>query len=376
MTRAARGALWRGVLMSALALGCEPSARSAPPQAATLAQPQPWVTRPLPAAMRRGICLAHSWQQGGQRGYGTAASAKTLDELVAKGATWVSLTPFGWMESSGSSRVLGEHQGLADPASERLARLEAAVAQARERGLRVQLKPHLWIQGGAWVGFIQPSDWGAWWDSYREFILYYARHAQRLGVESLVLGVELVSALRADDGEQQLARTIEQVRQVYRGELTYGANWDERVPASSWLALDQVSVNLYAPLSASVKPTRQELIDALRAQLQPWLKLAAQVQRPLLITEVGFKSAPDAVRSPYSWPERLAPHERRPDQALQALAYEALMEALRLEPDVQGVFLWKTFTDPDTQEEGELGFSTRGKLADQVVRRAFGPASP
>jgi len=380
------------IVLGALSFGCEP-ARSLKPRgtssatSATSAAPAPAAadsSAPLPDAIWRGVCLAHSWQDGGRSGYGSEANAQTLDHLKSIGVQWLSVTPFGWMSSVHDVHVTGEHQGQMPGAGESAARMSALAKQARERGFKLMLKPHIWIRGGQWRGHISPrsttkdaaqaTDWEAWWSSYREFILYYARQAEALKVEVLVMGVELVSALREDRDGAQLKRTIQAIRQVYSGALTYSANWDEVLEPSRWAMLDYVSVQLYGPLSDAAKPTRAELVSALVQQLASWSKTAAAAKRPLLITEVGYKSAPSAVREPFAWPERLPPEERHPDEPLQALAYEALFEALAKTPHLKGVFIWKYFTNAGSDEEGVMGFSPRGKQAERVIQAAYSSA--
>src|SRR5690348_8012123 len=51
-----------------------------------------------PAARACGMSLAHSWAGQGAHGYGTADSARALDELVSDGIRAISLSPFAFME--------------------------------------------------------------------------------------------------------------------------------------------------------------------------------------------------------------------------------------------------------------------------------------
>ena len=356
-------------------LGCQrPSLPHAPPPAppTPVAQDEGGA---LPLSLDRGICLAHSWQGAGTKGYGTAASAQTLDWMVGLGTTDVSLTPFGWMGSLGDSEIKGEHRDAAQmpEGGETGARLEAVTAQARARGLRVMLKPHLWVKGGAWRGDIVPGDWRRWWAQYEEFLLYYARMAQRLGIERLVVGVELVQALGTKP--EAFLKVIASVRRVYAGQITYSANWDESVPVEIWQALDAIGVQFYPPLSATdPSPSEALLRLAIARHLEPWRELAQRTGKPLWMTEVGYKSAATSVTEPFGWPERLPQALRASDEAIQERAYGALFHELAQAPEVQAVYLWKVFTDRKGQEgeEGAFGFSPRGKRAQETVRRAFG----
>ncbi len=339
--------------------------------------PRPTQTTALPPTVERGVCLAHTWQDGGRRGYGTDTCEKTLTHLAHLGVQSVSLTPFGWMSSLHTPDIHGEFSDAMPSSGERAGRLRRVTAQAHALGMRVVLKPHLWVRGGKWRGEIAPVDahgepaWGQWWEKYRDFITYYARLAQKLGIGELVVGVELVSAVKADP--DAFAATIAAVRKVFDGKLTYGANWDEEVPERIWRKLDAVGVQFYPPLTDQPHPTVAQLRKALRARLEHWTAIAHRTGRPLEIVETGYRSAPTAVQKPFGWPEHSDKHPV--DQALQAQAYRALFDELATHKDVAAVYLWKYFTDPNTGENRPDGFSPRGKPAEAVLRAAFAPAA-
>jgi hypothetical protein len=357
----------------------EDRAPTTPPEQPATTRPDPLTVTPLPADVHRGICLAHNWQDRGEKGYGSEANADTLAHLGELGANWVSLTPFGWMKTLNSLEIQGEHLDASKmPAgAETRARLTSAIAQARTRGLRVMLKPHVWIGGGQWRGSIAPGDadeWKAWWTSYREFILHYAGIAAEFDVESFVVGVELVSAVR-EHPEEMLA-TIAAVRAIYPGKITYSANWDEHIPDELWLAMDAIGTQLYPPLSDAPSPNVDTLRRALRPHLAGWHKVGERLDRPVWLTEVGYKSAPTAVSEPFGWPENLPEKARTKDEQLQATAYAALLQELPEHPRIKALYIWKYFTHAHTDEEGAWGFSPRGKLAEDILRQGFSPAKP
>lgn len=332
----------------------------------------------LPAKVRRGVCYAHNWQLMGAKGYGSAASAEALAHLAGIGVTWVSITPFAWMKDRNSTEIGGEHNSaMMPPGAETRERVIGAITQAREHGLKIQLKPHIWVGRGDWRGSIAPkgdqgqTDWKTWWESYRAFILYYAKLAEETGAESFVIGVELVSAVKANPDE--LSDTIAAVREVYSGEITYSANWDEDVPDNLWREMDAVGVQLYPPLSDADDPSVDELVRALEPHMRRLDELSRRVDKPILLTEVGYKSAPTAVKEPFGWPEDLPAELRTSDEAIQATAYEALLSTLPAYDRIEGIFIWKYFSDAETDEEGVFGFSPRGKAAEAVLERAYAP---
>jgi hypothetical protein len=273
--------------------------------------------------------------------------------------------------------VKGEHLSQMPRGGERREALLGAMKQARARGIKIVLKPHIWIAKGAWRGFIAPqnnegeANWSTWWTNYTAWMVYYAKLAEDHDVEVLVLGVELVSALKLHPDE--FLKLIATIRTHYKGKLTYSANWDEFPDERVWKALDIVSTQLYPPLSKSLDPSRAELQTALRPHLKAWSGIAAKAQSTLWLSEVGYTSALNAVSKPFEWPERLDPSLKKPVPALQALAYEALFAELQSTKHIGGVFIWKYFTDAKTNEEGQMGFSPRGKLAESVLKSAYAP---
>jgi hypothetical protein len=333
---------------------------------------------PLPDDVWKGVCFAHSWEDGGARGYGTEASAEALDHLQGLGVGWISLTPFGFMTSVSSTQIRGEHLPDADLPSgaERSRKVVEVARQARERGIKSVLKPHIWIRGGEWRGRIVPEnesgavDWESWWSSYEKWIVFWARVAAEAKIESFVVGVELHTALQNDAG--RFIEIIEKVRNVFDGEVHYAGNWNEPVPDEIWLALDAVGVQFYPPLADTFEVPLPEIRRTMKRYLAEWSDVAERNDRPLILTEVGYRSAVSAASHPNAWPERTRGKYAKPDARLQHDLYHILMAELGSLPRLKGVFVWKYFTDRDTDEEGPEGFSLRGKPAETVLGAAYG----
>lgn len=357
------------LLLVACGESADPSAARAAPRTPAIeaaADSNPVGVTPLASDFMRGVCLAHSYQHGGSAGYGSETSAHTLDELAQLGATWVSLTPFGFMESlrAQAVRPIFDHA-----AGETDARLRAEIQAAHARGLAVQLKPHIWIHGGAWRAQIDPGDdaaWARWFGTYRAWMLHYAHLASGEHVEALVVGVELGSAVRH---VPELFRTlIRDIRAFYSGQLLYAANWDAVDEVPFWGDLDAIGVQFYAPLADRAHDTSAALVAHAGRALDAFEAVSRRVHRPVVLTEVGYRCASDAALRPHEWPERST---TQPDPEAQAAAYEALLGTVARRPFIRGLFVWKWFTDPATDEEGPAGFSPRGKPAAELLRRYY-----
>ena len=327
----------------------------------------------LPPDVWRGVCYAHSWEQHGRAGYGSPESEAALDHLQSLGVNWVSITPFGFMGDTTDLRVRGEHDTEGPPGAETAERIIAVTEQAHARGMRVMLKPHIWIRGGKWRGRIKPLaadgtvDWATWWDSHDDWIMHYARLAAQQDIASLVIGLELHTAVQAHP--ERLVALAGKVREVYAGHVTYSANWNEPVGIDVWRALDSVGVQFYPPLSNERGAWDETSITKkLRAELDRWGAVADAVQKPLIITEVGYRAADIAVSHPNAWPEKMKADR---NDSLQEQAYRSFFDELGRTKRLGGVFIWKYFTNQNTDEGGPTGFTPLGKPAEAVLRTAY-----
>src|SRR6185369_5312778 len=100
------------------------------------------------------------------RGYGSEAYGRSLDEAVAMGATWVSLTPFGRVYNLESTAVSLDFEA---PFEENRRNILEGIRMAHRRGLKVLLVPHLWVEaplnGQTWRALIDPGTddgWARW----------------------------------------------------------------------------------------------------------------------------------------------------------------------------------------------------------------------
>ena len=347
--------------------------------AETLARPSPLPTglRPTHDAWSfaraggiRGITIGpiESMRHPG-RGYGTEANGRALDEAVALGATWVSLTPFGRVHDLTPD---GIDLSFEAPFEENRRAVVAAVRQAKARGLRVMLVPHLWVESREWRALIDPGSdegWRAWADAYRSFLLAWAAVAAEADVDLLSIGVELRSWVTTPR-VALLLPIIEEVRAQYSGLLTYSSNWDDAEATLVWDAVDLIGINAFYPLAEKDGAGFPELEAG-------GVRVAAQVDafartlgKPVVLTEVGYTTRPDPAVRPWEWPDDMK--EVEVDEEAQALAYRALLGPFIHAESCAGFFVWRYYADPqDVSQEAAWGFSPRGKLAEVVIRDAF-----
>jgi hypothetical protein len=256
-------------------------------------------------------------------------------------------------------RVAGAHGGESDE------RMRLEVAHAHALGIKVALKPHLWIRHGEWQGALEFADdaaWRAWFKSYRAFILRYAALAERDGYDMLVIGTELKSATLCDP--ECWRALIAELRGVYHGPLTYAANWDEAERVPFWSALDFIGIDAYAPIAKKSGAQEPELCLAWNALAKSLEALAKRTGKRVILTELGYRATRDAAMAPATWPE--SDPNPRFDGAEQASCFRAAFSTLWGKPWLAGVYVWKWFTD-SRDEQGPTDFSPADKPAESVI---------
>ena len=314
----------------------------------------------IPGARHRGVCFV-----AGHDPVGPAA----FEDLHEHGVTWISQTPFGWQDKADDPtfRIVTEGRVYW---GERDSGLTETARMARAKGIRTLLKPHLWLRDrsdGQWVGSIamkNEADWAAWFARYEEFIVHYARLAERLGMEGFSVGTEL-EGTSGRTGDWR--RIIAAVRAVYHGRLTYAANWSEFERIEFWDDLDWIGVQAYFPLTDKAEASVDELVAGWAPHVARIEAVQKRFARPVLLTEIGYKAADRATVEPWIW---TTTDRYNPDE--QARAYEAAFRVFWNEPWCAGMYWWKWFPDGHHEAGGrDRYFTPQDKPAAAVMRRWY-----
>ena len=318
-------------------------------------------------------------RDGKMRGVNLVAGRRmgdsVLPPLLRDNVEWISVTPFGWQENLTSTVI--ESNGEAGYWSESDSGVVELSRMAHARGMRVVLKPHLWVTGGgaAKLAELDPGSaagWRAWFSSYRAFLLRYAALAERAHVDLLVVGAELTraSTRHPDEWRAMIAET----RRVYHGPLTYAANWYEEAEGIAfWDSLDYIAVQAYYPLAEKAGADRATLERGWTAPLRTLEALHAKWGKKVIFTEVGWKSTADAAVRPWEWTEDSSQLLSRVSTRAQADAYDAFFQAVWPKPWFAGAFIWKWYGRHE-QAGGtdDIDFTPQNKPAEGVIARAFG----
>ncbi|GAB4407355.1 MAG: hypothetical protein OHK0021_18440 [Bryobacter sp.] len=253
--------------------------------------------------------------------YGTVGARENLAKLLDYGVNSIAVVPYGFSPSDAPTvRLPGERSWESDSG------VRDVATEARRLGLRVLMKPHIWVRGGfpGNLHYASPTDRAAWFAEYAKFLDHYARMAQEVGAEMFAVGNEFVQLSKC---ETEWRTLIARARAIFKGPLTYAAvQGEEFETLRFWDAVDYIGLNNYYPLPDTLDCT-------------PVLRKVETVQKrygkPVLFTECGYASVRTPHREPWDSSRREVYFED------QARCYEALLKTFYQQPWMAGFYWWK-----------------------------------
>lgn len=272
-----------------------------------------------------------------------------FEPLINNGVDWISQTPFAWMGAhdspelrfDGNRRSNGYGWGESDYG------LIYTSQIAKSCGIKVILKPHIWLRarGGKWrsdISMNSKADWDTWFQNYEKMILHYAVIAEQGEMEALCIGTELlIPSTKYPDRWREI---IKKIRRLYSGQLTYAGNFHKEYDKIEfWDDLDFIGVQAYFPLTKKEYPNKSDLLKGWKQHSKKLKKVAKKFKKPVVFTEVGFKNTADAAIEPWLWPSQVDEDNLKISDDTQAVCYEAMFEALWNEEWFGGVYIWKWF---------------------------------
>jgi hypothetical protein len=294
----------------------------------------------------------------------------TLDNiapLIDIHANFASIMPFGFIKSLDHPTIIynQERQWFGETKQGVLQYINLL----HKNKIHVMLKPQIWVWHGEFTGLVEMAseeDWQELEASYCSFILDFAEVAEEGNVEIFCIGTELEKFIENRPGFWR--ELIAEVRTVYKGKLTYAANWDEYKRVPFWDALDYIGLDAYFPVSESKTPTVAEA----RAGWQRWKKemkaFSKKQNKKILFAEYGYRSVDFAGKEPWISDRAMTSI----NMSAQTNTLQALYEEVWKENWFVGGFLWKWFIT-----HGQVGgkennqFTPQNKPAETVVKRFY-----
>jgi Glycoside Hydrolase Family 113 len=302
----------------------------------------------------RGFTLA-DWTASG---YGRSIAEDQIVTLAELGSSTLGIVVTAYQTDARSPSIRAF-----DPRTPTPTAVAAAIDRAREVGLEIAIKLHVDLDSGEWRGTIAPPDRAEWFTAYQGFVLAWSDFAAAKGVEVLMVGTELASLVEEDAYWRALIRDV---RSRFSGRLVYAASWGGAFALTFWDALDFVGVDFWQPVATDLSPSRQQIVAA----WQPWVdqlrRLSAQAGRPILFTELGYRSVDGAGMRPYRF-GTLEPI----DLAEQADLYWAALQVLSENNFLRGVFWWNWLAEGKGGAM-DIDYTPKDKPAMEELRRSWG----
>jgi Ca2+-binding RTX toxin-like protein len=362
-----------------------------------------------------------SWWDGN---YQMPWSKENLELIAQDGASQVVIVPTVYMDSLTSTKVYRDNN---DPGgisvgtetypgtddlinfegsrTESDASIRVAIERAKALGLEIIFKLHVNIQNEDWNALIGPPKknadgtpltepqkkaWAdAWFASYKEAVVHYAKLAQEHGATAFAIGNECES-MTGSQYREYWVDIIEAVREVYDGQLTYAATWTEALNVSFWDKLDYMGANPYISFTQDNKnPSLQQLIDGWTKPSEIWgvktpiedrfgenisaidalKRIAEQYGKKLIFTEVGFRSLDGSNATPWMWGNGDI------DELEQLNMHKAFYKIITDRVDegwLGGYWHWNYDAGMDVSDPApDDGFNTHGKRADALIEQYF-----
>jgi hypothetical protein len=293
--------------------------------------------------------------------------AKHINPVLKAQSNYVALMPFGFIKKLSSPTII--HNTDRQWFGETEKGIEQYAENLQKKGVKVMVKPHIWVYNGEFTGLIEmdsEENWKILEDSYQSFILTYAKSAEKMKAEILCIGTELEKFVAKRP--EYWRKLIKEIRKVYNGKLTYASNWDEFKRVTFWGELDFIGVDAYFPLSEEKSPTVIDFEKGWQPHKKEIMNIQKQYNRKVLFTEFGYRSVDFNGVKP--WDSNRV--EGNVNLQAQVNALQAIHNQFWKEDWFAGGFIWKWFIDHEKSGgENNNRFTPQNKPAGELLRKLY-----
>lgn len=294
-------------------------------------------------------------------------SNKHIQPLANLNANYASLMPFGFISDLKHPNIrFNEDRQWFGERREGIKQYSEAL---KKNGIKVMLKPQIWVSRGEFTGFIEmenEEDWKILEATYSKFILQFAHTAQEINADIFCIGTELEKFI--DARPNYWMELIEEIRKIYSGKLTYAANWNEYERTPFWDKVDFIGIDAYFPVDEKQSPTLEASKKGWQKHKEGIQSYVTQHSKPILFTEYGYRSIDYAGRAPWTV-DRI---DKQVNLEAQATLTQALFEEFWTEEWFAGGFVWKWFHDyENVGGHDDNRFTPQNKPAEKIIQTFY-----
>ena len=296
-----------------------------------------------------------------------AVTQKNIEPIININANYAAIMPFGFIKNLNDPILQFEDKNRWFGETEK--GVKQYISKLHENNIQIMLKPQIWVWHGEFTGNIKMTsneDWKTFEDSYRQFMLTYARIAEDKQVDILCIGTELEKFIA--NSPRYWKELISEIRTIYKGKLTYAANWDEYTKTSFWNELEYIGIDGYFPLSKLKTPTEKALHGGWNKHKSKMKKVADSLNKKILFTEFGYRSVDYSASKPWE----IDYSKTSVNLEGQSIALQVLFDQLWKEDWFAGGFIWKWFID--YKKSGGIHnsrFTPQNKPAEEIVKKHY-----
>jgi hypothetical protein len=287
--------------------------------------------------------------------------------VIEVGANFTAIMPFGFMRDLDHPEII--HNTDRQWFGETRAGAKQYIEELIEKNIKIMIKPQIWVWHGEFTGKIKMSsedNWKSLEETYSKFILEYAQLAQETNADIFCIGTELENFIK--ERPEYWHSLIKDIRSIYKGKLTYAANWDEFKRTPFWSDIDYIGVDAYFPVSDKQTPTIEECKAGWQKHKQVIKVLSETHNKPILFTEYGYRSMDFTGKEPW-----------QSDHTIESLNFEgqtnatqALFEEFWYEDWFAGGFVWKWFHNYEKSGgEKDNQFTPQNKPVEAIIKSFY-----
>ncbi len=224
-----------------------------------------------------------------------------------------------------------------------ISEIEYASQKIQNAGLLLNLRIYIDLQSKEWRCHWNPKDKEKAFMALENVLFKYVTLAEKVKAESIIIGAEYCH-LTEPKYTKYWTGLIEKIRTVYKGKISYGANWN--IPYKSkfsseyeqiqfWDSLDWIGIDYYWPLNKRYSPTTKNLHFHHQNNLVLIEDFAQKKKKNVLITEVGFPIEDGGSYNPFDWTLKgpINPEEHFEN-------HKAFLEEYKKRNNIYGAFFW------------------------------------
>lgn len=298
---------------------------------------------------------------------GTPVTDVHVNPVVAINTNYAAVMPFGFIKNLDNPNII--HNTDRQWFGETRAGVKQYAESLQAKGIKIMIKPQIWVWNGKFTGLIEmktEADWKKLETSYSSFILEYATLAEEINIDIVCIGTELELFIK--NRPQYWSQLIKDIRKIYKGKLTYAANWDEFNYTPFWKQLDYIGVDAYFPVSDSKTPTIKDCLKGWEKHKMAIKTISETNNKPILFTEFGYRSVDFTGKKPWSF-----------DRSMNVVNFEAQNNATKAlfktfwqEDWFAGGFLWKWFIEHDKAGgENDSQFTPQNKPVEIIIKEFY-----